>query len=220
MIRRPPRSTLFPYTTLFRSQPERPRQRGTALRGRAVQHTQGRDVQHEHVLHQDTRAGGIDRGGGEADLLAADVEAVVDRPGWHRQRGLGYTRARGAEELTPGEPSERCRPRHQDRACPAATGHDSAAPRRLRAASNASPSSGVSTTMDTSDGNAAFPAWAFRTCTMTSAASSIARLPAPVPIGGAVRLANSHSCARCNADCQARATPSRVTGSVSLRITA
>src|SRR2546425_6114901 len=24
MIRRPPRSTLFPYTTLFRSQPERP----------------------------------------------------------------------------------------------------------------------------------------------------------------------------------------------------
>src|SRR5256885_12883651 len=25
MIRRPPRSTLFPYTTLFRSQPERPR---------------------------------------------------------------------------------------------------------------------------------------------------------------------------------------------------
>src|SRR2546425_3592403 len=69
MIRRPPRSTLFPYTTLFRS------------RGRAVQHTQGRDVQHEHVLHQDARAGGIDRGGGEADLLAADVEAVVDRPG-------------------------------------------------------------------------------------------------------------------------------------------
>src|SRR2546427_4932486 len=25
MIRRPPRSTLFPYTTLFRSQPQRPR---------------------------------------------------------------------------------------------------------------------------------------------------------------------------------------------------
>src|SRR2546423_11607165 len=27
MIRRPPRSTLFPYTTLFRSGPQRPRQR-------------------------------------------------------------------------------------------------------------------------------------------------------------------------------------------------
>src|SRR5256884_9079949 len=28
MIRRPPRSTLFPYTTLFRSQPYRPLRRG------------------------------------------------------------------------------------------------------------------------------------------------------------------------------------------------
>src|SRR2546427_3557524 len=29
MIRRPPRSTLFPYTTLFRSRPERPRSAAT-----------------------------------------------------------------------------------------------------------------------------------------------------------------------------------------------
>src|SRR3712207_7211131 len=33
MIRRPPRSTLFPYTTLFRSRPVRPRGRGGRLRG-------------------------------------------------------------------------------------------------------------------------------------------------------------------------------------------
>src|SRR2546426_5282426 len=35
MIRRPPRSTLFPYTTLFRSHPSRPRRGGNAraLRG-------------------------------------------------------------------------------------------------------------------------------------------------------------------------------------------
>src|SRR2546422_4540188 len=32
MIRRPPRSTLFPYTTLFRSHPERRRSGLTALR--------------------------------------------------------------------------------------------------------------------------------------------------------------------------------------------
>src|SRR5438105_11994260 len=32
MIRRPPRSTLFPYTTLFRSQPERQRRRLLAPR--------------------------------------------------------------------------------------------------------------------------------------------------------------------------------------------
>src|SRR5687768_18302062 len=32
MIRRPPRSTLFPYTTLFRSQGRPPRRRGAAAR--------------------------------------------------------------------------------------------------------------------------------------------------------------------------------------------
>src|SRR3712207_8139524 len=33
MIRRPPRSTLFPYTTLFRSKTYRQRQRDASLRG-------------------------------------------------------------------------------------------------------------------------------------------------------------------------------------------
>src|SRR2546422_4285787 len=33
MIRRPPRSTLFPYTTLFRSDREEPRDRGHARQG-------------------------------------------------------------------------------------------------------------------------------------------------------------------------------------------
>src|SRR5205814_1472731 len=45
----------------------------------------------------------------------------------------------------------------QDRDRPRATRHDSAAPLRRRAASNASRSSGVSTTMDTVAGNAALP---------------------------------------------------------------
>src|SRR5206468_5652183 len=36
MIRRPPRSTLFPYTTLFRSLAGAPLDRGGALRGRAL----------------------------------------------------------------------------------------------------------------------------------------------------------------------------------------
>ena len=39
---------------------------------------------------------------------------------------------------------------------------------------------------------------------MMSAASSTDRLPAPVPIGGTVRLANSHSCAWCSVARQAR----------------
>src|SRR5882757_11201159 len=44
MIRRPPRSTLFPYTTLFRSRPQRPAPR-RARQGDAHQppHDQGRD---------------------------------------------------------------------------------------------------------------------------------------------------------------------------------
>src|SRR3712207_8123248 len=41
MIRRPPRSTLFPYTTLFRSQPHLPRAGGS--------------------LHEDRRDGGLQR---------------------------------------------------------------------------------------------------------------------------------------------------------------
>src|SRR5256885_6740834 len=37
MIRRPPRSTLFPYTTLFRSEGERPRRHAAHRRGREPQ---------------------------------------------------------------------------------------------------------------------------------------------------------------------------------------
>src|SRR6266540_5840480 len=36
MIRRPPRSTLFPYTTLFRTSPGVPRRAGGCRRGRAL----------------------------------------------------------------------------------------------------------------------------------------------------------------------------------------
>ena len=50
---------------------------------------------------------------------------------------------------------------------------------------------------------------------MMSAAASTGRLPAPVPIGGTVSRANSHSWARCRAESHARATPVVVTGSVS-----
>src|SRR5258708_31041726 len=38
MIRRPPRSTLFPYTTLFRSLPEHSKRRGQGILGDTVMH--------------------------------------------------------------------------------------------------------------------------------------------------------------------------------------
>src|SRR3712207_7333064 len=57
MIRRPPRSTLFPYTTLFRSAEER-RQRGARVLGVGVD------------------PAGLDRA--ERHLLRAEVEALAD----------------------------------------------------------------------------------------------------------------------------------------------
>src|SRR5256885_3157166 len=45
MIRRPPRSTLFPYTTLFRSNPDSNREtERTELRRAAIQILSGRDL--------------------------------------------------------------------------------------------------------------------------------------------------------------------------------
>src|SRR3989442_10979691 len=43
MIRRPPRSTLFPYTTLFRSFPERPRCNGADGRPEQQRRDEARD---------------------------------------------------------------------------------------------------------------------------------------------------------------------------------
>src|SRR3712207_7363211 len=58
MIRRPPRSTLFPYTTLFRSAHIRPQAGG--------------DPQRADQRHHPARAGGADRdrGGAAADRTA------------------------------------------------------------------------------------------------------------------------------------------------------
>src|SRR5437773_5587897 len=44
MIRRPPRSTLFPYTTLFRSRPEAPKDVPSPARGKAARPEAARDA--------------------------------------------------------------------------------------------------------------------------------------------------------------------------------
>src|SRR5260221_9880284 len=51
MIRRPPRSTLFPYTTLFRSLIDRHRHRGRCVE-LAVMHHAGEDVREQHVKNR------------------------------------------------------------------------------------------------------------------------------------------------------------------------
>src|SRR5256885_12075022 len=61
MIRRPPRSTLFPYTTLFRSEGERPdHAHSPDLLARAGQHV-ARDSRRAHGRQ------GLDRRGAEGD---------------------------------------------------------------------------------------------------------------------------------------------------------
>src|SRR6266496_5726189 len=50
MIRRPPRSTLFPYTTLFRSAPARCWHRGIAGPGRGRECRRGRSEEHTSEL--------------------------------------------------------------------------------------------------------------------------------------------------------------------------
>src|SRR5256885_17249717 len=50
MIRRPPRSTLFPYTTLFRSRDDRLAARGAAVAGGAVARHRGVPTQRGAVV--------------------------------------------------------------------------------------------------------------------------------------------------------------------------
>src|SRR2546427_7358419 len=53
MIRRPPRSTLFPYTTLFRSLSMRGRHYGSNWGGNAISHPMYRDFQaHNEVFSE------------------------------------------------------------------------------------------------------------------------------------------------------------------------
>src|SRR3712207_7311894 len=64
MIRRPPRSTLFPYTTLFRSDRQHPARRGHGERG----------------LYQPARAG-TDAARGRVRVVAVDGDEGLERGG-------------------------------------------------------------------------------------------------------------------------------------------
>src|SRR3712207_7728556 len=60
MIRRPPRSTLFPYTTLFRSEPlegdEQPLQRLGVDAGAGVDHLDGEPLAGHRLVGQDRKS--------------------------------------------------------------------------------------------------------------------------------------------------------------------
>src|SRR5688572_25809062 len=80
MIRRPPRSTLFPYTTLFRSEQRRERLVAVVDQPRLDRQVGGRGVQDVEVAaHEDV----LERGGAGAPqlALAPDPHAAVGRLG-------------------------------------------------------------------------------------------------------------------------------------------
>src|SRR2546427_2926721 len=96
MIRRPPRSTLFPYTTLFRSHPlardadEIPRVHDADLVGPALPQDGGgvlaADDQDE-VRRGKALADGADRGNVEEEIAQLVLGAIqVDDPGFHSGR--------------------------------------------------------------------------------------------------------------------------------------
>src|SRR2546430_10316217 len=67
MIRRPPRSTLFPYTTLFRSRSPKPRPHDPGERRRGVRHGERR--QELAVPEQPSDRAGLHGGGGQQHSL-------------------------------------------------------------------------------------------------------------------------------------------------------
>src|SRR2546422_4187847 len=87
MIRRPPRSTLFPYTTLFRSRAgghDAPAERNGAGRGggRVTAYRAPRSAGAVGTLQQGQGAGGAQSGGGGAEMTtrtAKTGDAVVSQ---------------------------------------------------------------------------------------------------------------------------------------------
>src|SRR2546422_3569713 len=82
MIRRPPRSTLFPYTTLFRSVGEDARERAR----RELRELERREIQHEPVI--------IAPVGGDVQehdvLLGIDRDRSADRKSTRLNSSHGY----------------------------------------------------------------------------------------------------------------------------------
>src|SRR3712207_6883551 len=73
MIRRPPRSTLFPYTTLFRSEPPREQQEPAERERVGVDHPRERRLREAEIL-ADRRQGDVHDRDVEDDQQVAQAE--------------------------------------------------------------------------------------------------------------------------------------------------
>src|SRR3712207_7369801 len=77
MIRRPPRSTLFPYTTLFRSpaQDGRPQRLGAALEHRRIGHAHEGHLDHRLAAAEEVE--GVDRKSTRLNSSHANISYAV-----------------------------------------------------------------------------------------------------------------------------------------------
>ena len=80
---------------------------GRAAHGRGpIQRAEDRDPEHQDVGHVDARGLRIDRGRCEADLLAADVQAIIGGARRYAQGRFREPRSGGAEEFPLYQPSQ------------------------------------------------------------------------------------------------------------------
>src|SRR3989449_9327947 len=114
MIRRPPRSTLFPYTTLFRSPPE------VEVRGQV----HGRLDELEPGLHQ------VGRDAAERVHEAVDVEVLLLEPEAEEADLREVDRARHVDEVPDGDLGTRRDERRRDRRAHAVAEHGELRPPR------------------------------------------------------------------------------------------
>src|SRR6266853_3454954 len=149
-----------------RLETEGPVHHGTAARPRPMHPAQHGELEQQHIADAQRCAGRIHGGGREAHLLAGQIEPEEHGSGWNREGGLGEPLPGRPEELALHKRSNGYGPRGEDYDDPALPAHDSAAPAIRSAASNASRSSGVSTTIQTSDGKGPCPPYDLRTVAM------------------------------------------------------
>src|SRR2546430_1146930 len=105
MIRRPPRSTLFPYTTLFRSLDVARQLRELPFAGEHVEHARGRALAHAPppVSTEDEELADLDR------PLPGEVRAVADQHEAREPAAHAHEK-RPALWVGPEAPHERRRP--------------------------------------------------------------------------------------------------------------
>src|SRR2546427_4572276 len=80
MIRRPPRSTLFPYTTLFRSRDERPLRLHRVGGRAALEQRQGRPLGHLLLRDEPVAGGGPGAAAPRRDLRLGGRRRLLPRP--------------------------------------------------------------------------------------------------------------------------------------------